>query len=120
MQLPATAIHDVSSTSITLQNTTAHPQTFEFTIPKCSDLTLSPHVATIMPQERLRVLLRYCPQPGTLPAAPEEELQTVTSSVGAGDAAGTSGSSPAEHGQGNVSILLLLPTAFQPWAYMPI
>lgn len=87
VQLPATALHDVSTSSITLHNTTAEPQTFEFSVPPSSDLTLSPHVATIPAQGSLCVALRYSPQPTALP---ESNLQpdAPTTSV-AGTASGT-------------------------------
>lgn len=76
LQLPATAIHDVATASVILQNTTPDPQTFEFSIPQGSDLTLSPHVDTIQGKGSLRVMLRYCPQPSTAPAVPaESDLQ---------------------------------------------
>lgn len=74
MQLPATAIHDVATAPVTLCNTTADPQTFEFSIPQGSDLTLSPHVGTIQAGATLCVMLRHCPQPGTAPAVPEESV----------------------------------------------
>ena len=87
MQLPATAIHDIAAASITLRNTTADPQTFEFSIPQGSDLTLSPHVDTIQAGGTLCVMLRYCPQPSTAPAAPEEPTLQPAAAAAAGGAA---------------------------------
>lgn len=70
----------MSTTSITLQNTTAEAQTFEFSVPQGSDLTLSPHVATIPAQGSLCVALRYSPRPA-LPS--EAGLQSAASTSGA-------------------------------------
>ena len=79
VQLPATAIGDVSTASLLLQNTTSESQTFEFSIPEGSDLTLSPHVGSLPAGGALRVLLRYCPRAETNPPCPAGALtgQTV-------------------------------------------
>ncbi|DBA92223.1 hypothetical protein WJX77_001787 [Trebouxia sp. C0004] len=99
IQLPATAIHDIATASVILRNTTPDPQTFEFSVPQGSDMTLSPHVDTIQGGGSLRVMLRYCPQPSTAPAVPaESDLQSAdatpegtagSSGAGAANAAGT-------------------------------
>ena len=96
LQLPATALHDVATSTVTLRNTTAEPQTFEFSVPAGSDLSLSPHVATLKAEGTLSVMLRYCPQPQTLPAAPEAGLQTAASSAAAGSAAETASHEEAD------------------------
>lgn len=104
MQLPATALHDVSSASIILQNTTAEAQTFEFSLPKGSDLTLSPHVATIEAEGSMNILLRYCPQPSTLPPAPEGSLGTAPSSAAADNAVASASRGFEEEGVDDVSV----------------
>ena len=71
--MPATAISDVSTASLTLQNTTPDPQTFEFRIPQGSDMTLSPHVGNLPAGATMRVLLRYCPRAETDPPCPGAE-----------------------------------------------
>ena len=70
LQLPATAIGDVSMASLQLQNTTSDSQTFEFSIPEGSDLSLSPHVGSLPAGGAMRVLLRYCPKAETEPPCP--------------------------------------------------
>jgi len=94
LQLPATAIHDIATASVILRNTTSDPQTFEFSIPQGSDMTLSPHVDTIKGGGSLRVMLRYCPQSSTAPAVPaESELQPAEPSGATPE--GTAGSNGA-------------------------
>lgn len=92
LQLPATAVHDVATAPVILRNTTADPQTFEFSIPQGSDLTLSPHVGTIQAGATLCVMLRHCPQPSTAPAAPEESIRQQAAAAGV---AGSSNSNTA-------------------------
>lgn len=92
LQLPATAIHDVSTTSVTLQNTTAEPQTFEFSVPQGSHLTLSPHVATIPAEGSLCVALRYSPRP--VPVAEAEA--GVASAAGASVTEAASGTASSD------------------------
>ena len=101
LQLPATAVHDVSTTSITLQNTTADAQTFEFSVPQGSDLTLSPHVATIPAEGSLCVALRYSPRPAP---TSEASLQSTASTPGA-EAASQSAASDVEEQGSKVSSL---------------
>ena len=98
LQLPATAIHDIATASVILRNTTPEPQTFEFSIPQGSDMTLSPHVDTIKGGGSLRVMLRYCPQPSTAPAVPaESELQPAEPSGAAPEGnAGSTGAGIAD------------------------
>ena len=96
MQLPATAIHDISTANMTLQNTTAVPQTFEFGMPPGSDLTLSPHVGTVPGGQSLCVLLRYHPQPNTAPAVPS----TADTAEAAATAAAEAPSAEAATGEG--------------------
>ena len=94
LQLPATAIHDTATASVILRNTTPDPQTFEFSIPQGSDMTLSPHVDTIQGGGSLRVMLRYCPQPSTAPAVPvDSDLQSAEPSGATPE--GTAGSNGA-------------------------
>ena len=94
LQLPATAIHDITTASVILQNTTPDTQTFEFSVPQGSDMTLSPHVDTIQGGGSLRVMLRYCPQPSTAPAVPaQSELQSAEPSGATPE--GTAGSNGA-------------------------
>ncbi|DBA95272.1 TPA: Cilia- and flagella-associated protein 74 [Trebouxia sp. C0006] len=94
IQLPATAIHDTATASVILRNTTPDPQTFEFSIPQGSDMTLSPHVDTIQGGGSLRVMLRYCPQPSTAPAVPaDSDLQSAEPSGATPE--GTAGSNGA-------------------------
>ena len=94
LQLPATAIHDIFTASVILRNTTPDPQTFEFSVPQGSDMTLSPHVDTIQGGGSLRVMLRYCPQPSTAPAVPaESDLQSAEPSGATPE--GTAGSNGA-------------------------
>ena len=100
LQLPATAIHDVSTTSITLQNTTAEPQTFEFSVPQGSDLTLSPHVATIPAEGSLCVALRYSPR--SAPAA-EAGLASAAGTSVAEAGSGMPSSDDAEENNSKVS-----------------
>ena len=102
LQLPATALHDVSTTSITLRNTTAEPQTFEFTIPPGSDLTLSPHVATIPAEGSLCVALRYSPRPD---ATPDISLQPGAASTSAAGTASDVASNGTEEQGSKVSML---------------
>ena len=97
LQLPATAIHDVSTTSITLQNTTAEPQTFEFSVPQGSDLTLSPHVAIIPAEGSLCVALRYSPW-----SAPAAEAG-LASAAGASVAEAGSGMPSSDDAEENAS-----------------
>ena len=86
--MPATVIHDISTASIVLHNTTEDPQTFEFSVPQGSDLTLSPHVDTIPGGGTLRVMLRYCPQPNTGPAVPDASRpQSAAGSAAAAEGA---------------------------------
>lgn len=85
LQLPATAIGDVSMASLQLQNTTSDSQTFEFSIPEGSDLTLSPQVGSLPAGGAMRVLLRYCPRAETEPPCPAGaepgQLQPTASNV---------------------------------------
>lgn len=95
LQLPATAITDVSTASLVLQNGTSQAQTFEFGIPGQSDLTLSPHVGSLPAGASMRVLLRYCPRadrdppcPGAQPGVPWSPLDANQLPGSSNDAAG--------------------------------
>lgn len=102
LQLPATAIHDVSTASIILQNTTAEPQTFEFGVPSGSDLTLSPHVDTLPGGNSLCVLMRYNPKPETAPAVPGAEPAAADAAAVPAAAARATGEEHQQDGQTQV------------------
>ena len=63
LQMPATAVRDRATTSISLYNRSEQAQAFEFAVPAGSDLQLSPQVGLLPPQGGLSILVLFTPQP---------------------------------------------------------
>ena len=92
LSLPPTAEGDLASGDITLINTSAAPQTFEFAPPVGSGLKLAPAVGTIPPDGSMRVLVEF-----TAPVNPDPHYRPYGAS-GNGTPADAAGGEGGEGG----------------------